>query len=89
MANTGAGGDLGQIVEHIRGILATTPLPPGYTTSLDGTFQAQEAAARMITKMACNVGPVSPLIAACAIRFPKVSRGPLMSIAGLVSSRMT
>jgi Cu/Ag efflux pump CusA len=52
MANAGAGADLGRIVEGIRGVLRATPLPQGYTVSLEGTFQAQEAAARMILALA-------------------------------------
>jgi HME family heavy-metal exporter len=52
LANTGAHADMGQITEDIRRILATTTLPQGYTVSLEGTFQAQEAAARVIALLA-------------------------------------
>ena len=52
LANTGPGGDMGRIAEEIRAILAATPLPQGYTTVLEGTFQAQEAAARTILLLA-------------------------------------
>jgi heavy-metal exporter, HME family len=36
--------DMAAIVADIRGIIAETPLPQGYRTSLEGTFQAQEEA---------------------------------------------
>ena len=36
------------MVERIREVVARTPLPPGYFTSLEGTFQAQEEASRTI-----------------------------------------
>ncbi|MDX2205414.1 MAG: efflux RND transporter permease subunit [Hyphomicrobiaceae bacterium] len=52
MANTGPHADMGQIAGEIRRILAATPLPQGYTVALEGTFQAQEAAARMILALA-------------------------------------
>ena len=42
----------GEAVGEIRRILAGTPLPPGYVTSLEGTFHAQEEAARMIGALA-------------------------------------
>jgi HME family heavy-metal exporter len=40
--------DLGQAIAEIRRILAETPLPQGYTTRLEGTFQAQEEATQLI-----------------------------------------
>ena len=40
--------DLAQIVEDVRARLAQAPLPPGYFTALEGTFQAQEEASRTI-----------------------------------------
>ncbi len=52
MANAGPGAEIGRIVEGIRGVLAATPLPTGYTAALEGTFQAQEAAARTILVLA-------------------------------------
>jgi HME family heavy-metal exporter len=42
------GSDMAAIVEDIRRIIAETPLPNGYFTSLEGTFQAQEEAALRI-----------------------------------------
>ena len=47
LANTD-GSDMAGIVERIRGVVAATPLPSGYSTSLEGTFQAQEEATRLI-----------------------------------------
>jgi len=52
MANAASGADIGRIVGEIRGIIAATRLPSGYTTSLEGTFQAQEEAARLIGGLA-------------------------------------
>ncbi len=43
------GTDLGQIVDAIRAEIASTPLPVGYSTAIDGTFRAQEEAARLIS----------------------------------------
>ncbi len=42
------GTDLARIVERIRAELAASPLPTGYFTSLEGQFQAQEEATRLI-----------------------------------------
>lgn len=42
------GTDLAQIVASIRTVMADMPLPEGYFTSLEGQFQAQEAASRLI-----------------------------------------
>jgi heavy-metal exporter, HME family len=36
--------DMAAVAADIRAILASVRVPPGYTTSLEGTFQAQEAA---------------------------------------------
>lgn len=44
--------DRSQVIADIRAILATTPLPEGYFTALEGQFQAQEEAARWITLLA-------------------------------------
>jgi HME family heavy-metal exporter len=46
-ANTD-GGDMGRVVADIRQIIASTPLPSGNFISLEGQFQAQEAAMRLI-----------------------------------------
>ena len=43
-----ADGDLDGVVAAIRDVVATTPLPEGYDTALEGQFQAQEDAARLI-----------------------------------------
>jgi HME family heavy-metal exporter len=42
------GSDLAGIVEQIRSVVAQVPLPQGYFTSLEGQFQAQEEASRLI-----------------------------------------
>jgi HME family heavy-metal exporter len=42
------GTDLAQIIARIRAELAASPLPTGYFTSLEGQFQAQEEATRLI-----------------------------------------
>lgn len=47
LANTD-GSDMGAIVSHLREVIAATPLPSGYSTSLEGTFLAREEAARLI-----------------------------------------
>ena len=47
-ANTNGESDMGTIVEAIRRELAAEKLPPGFFTSLEGTFQAQEEASRTI-----------------------------------------
>ncbi len=46
------GRDMSQVIADIRGVLAQTPLPEGYFTSLEGQFQAQEDAARLISVLA-------------------------------------
>ncbi|WP_338050843.1 efflux RND transporter permease subunit [Roseicella aerolata] len=48
LANAAPGADLGAVVERIRAVLAETPLPRGYATALEGSFQAQEEANRTI-----------------------------------------
>ena len=47
-ANTNGESDMGTIVEAIRREIAAEKLPPGFFTSLEGTFQAQEEASRTI-----------------------------------------
>ena len=47
-ANTQTGSDMGRIVGAIREAVAATDLPNGYTTSLEGSFQAQAEASRTI-----------------------------------------
>ena len=42
------GGDLGKIIERIRAEVAASPLPAGYSVALEGQFQAQEQATRLI-----------------------------------------
>ena len=46
-ANTD-GSDMGRIIEAIRGEIARTTLPAGYSVQIEGTFQAQEDAAQLI-----------------------------------------
>ncbi len=48
LANGDGGADMAAIVADIRRQVAAHPLPQGYFTSLEGTFQAQEEAARTI-----------------------------------------
>jgi HME family heavy-metal exporter len=47
LANTD-GSDMARIVSDIRQLLNEVRLPSGYSTSLEGTFQAQEEASRLI-----------------------------------------
>jgi len=46
------GRDLSAVIADIRGVLAATPLPEGYFSALEGQFQAQEDAARLIALLA-------------------------------------
>lgn len=46
-ANTD-GSDMAGIVTRVRAVIAQTQLPSGYSTSLEGTFLAQEEASRLI-----------------------------------------
>ena len=48
LANSDGQTDVAQIVAAIRQELKTTKLPEGFSTSLEGTFQAQEEAGRTI-----------------------------------------
>ncbi|WP_439816962.1 efflux RND transporter permease subunit [Zavarzinia sp. CC-PAN008] len=48
LANTDGRADMAAIVAEIRRELAAAPLPTGYFSSLEGTFQAQEEATRTI-----------------------------------------
>jgi HME family heavy-metal exporter len=50
-ANTD-GRDMSKVIADIRAELAAKPLPEGYFTALEGQFQAQEQAARLITLLA-------------------------------------
>jgi len=52
LANTEPGADMAQVIAGIRAELARVPLPAGYTTSLEGTFQAQEEAMLRIAVLA-------------------------------------
>jgi HME family heavy-metal exporter len=47
-----ASGDMSAIVRAVRTELAARPLPEGYSTALEGQFQAQEEAARLIALLA-------------------------------------
>jgi HME family heavy-metal exporter len=49
---------MARIVSDIRAILAATNLPQGYTTALEGTFQANEEATRLIV----GLGAISLLM---------------------------
>ncbi|MDO9062095.1 MAG: efflux RND transporter permease subunit, partial [Bradyrhizobium sp.] len=48
LANTDGTADMAKIVESIREMTASTKLPEGFYTSLEGTFRAQEEASRTI-----------------------------------------
>ncbi len=48
LANTAGGADMAEVVARIRSEIAAIAVPPGYTTALEGTFQAQEEAMRTI-----------------------------------------
>jgi HME family heavy-metal exporter len=50
-ANTD-GRDLAEVVRGIRAELAAQPLPEGYSSALEGQFQAQEQAARLMAVLA-------------------------------------
>jgi HME family heavy-metal exporter len=50
-ANTNSG-DMSTVIAAIRTELASKPLPEGYFTALEGQFQAQEEAARLISLLA-------------------------------------
>ena len=47
LANTD-GSDMARIIAAVRGIAAEARMPEGYFTTLEGTFQAQEEASRLI-----------------------------------------
>lgn len=47
LANTD-GSDMARIIGDIRSLLSDLSLPAGYSTTLEGTFQAQEEASRLI-----------------------------------------
>ncbi len=46
------GRDMRKIIADMRAVLAATPLPEGYFTQLEGQFQAQEQASRLIALLA-------------------------------------
>ena len=48
LANTDGAADMARVVAEIRGLLAGVKLPPGFSVSLEGTFQAQEESMRTI-----------------------------------------
>ncbi len=48
LGNTDGSRDMAAIIADIRAIVASTALPSGYTTRLEGTFQAQEEASLRI-----------------------------------------
>ena len=51
LANTD-GSDMARIIAAVRGIAAEARMPEGYFTTLEGTFQAQEEASRLIALLA-------------------------------------
>lgn len=50
-ANTD-GRDMSRVIDDVRAELASKPLPQGYFTALEGQFQAQEQASRLIAVLA-------------------------------------
>ena len=52
LANTTPDADMAQVIAAIRAELARMPMPTGYTTALEGTFQAQEEAMQTIAVLA-------------------------------------
>ena len=50
--NSAAGRDMSKVIADIRAELAAKPLPEGYFTALEGQFQAQEQASRLIALLA-------------------------------------
>ncbi|WP_372624497.1 efflux RND transporter permease subunit [Falsiroseomonas sp.] len=52
LANTTPDADMAQVIAGIRAELARMPMPTGYTTALEGTFQAQEEAMQTIAVLA-------------------------------------
>jgi len=50
-ANTD-GGDMSAVIAEVRAVIAATSLPEGYSTALEGQFQAQEDAAKLIALLA-------------------------------------
>ncbi len=48
LANSDGNADMAKLVEQIRAMIAATKMPDGTFVSLEGTFQAQEQAARTI-----------------------------------------
>ncbi len=53
LANTD-GSDMRRIIAEMRATLATIELPQGFSTSMEGTFQAEEAAGRKIMVLFCG-----------------------------------
>lgn len=49
LANTDGAADMATVIAEIRRIVAASTLPPGFFTSLEGTFQAQEESMRTIS----------------------------------------
>jgi HME family heavy-metal exporter len=47
-ANAAGDADMSAVVAAVRGVIAEEPLPQGFFTSLEGTFQAQEESMRTI-----------------------------------------
>jgi HME family heavy-metal exporter len=52
LANAAPGADMARVVAGIRAEIGGMRLPPGYSATLEGTFQAQEDAMRMIAVLA-------------------------------------
>jgi HME family heavy-metal exporter len=75
LANTDGSSDMAQIVDAVRRQLATSPLPEGYFTRLEGTFQAQEDASRAIAALS-----LLSLAAIFTVLFSRYHSAPLTLI---------
>lgn len=80
---------MSQVIAEIRAELAAKPLPEGYFTTLEGQFQAQEQAARLITlaavSLTMNIMGNIPLALIGSVIALWISGQPL-SVAALVAA---
>jgi CzcA family heavy metal efflux pump len=78
-ANTD-GGDMGRVIKDIRSIIAKTPLPPGNFISLEGQFQAQEQATRLIAGLS--------LVSLAMMLLVLYSRYQSVALAGIIMANI-
>lgn len=67
-ANTD-GSDMSRVIKDIRAVIAKKNLPPGTFVSLEGQFQAQEHAVKLIVGLSCSTGASAWLKSQVNIRF--------------------